>query len=250
LPREKSYPYLDAMPWEKYQESVFVTTSTEDVFTDPVQRGRIEIIKRWCGSGKKILDIGGGWGGLSDELKEAGNDVTLLELPKVARKARETHSGIRVLEGSALSIPTDETFDIVIAAELIEHIIDLDKFFAEIRRVLAESGHLIVSSPNIARPRNAVELLKGEHTQGWHQSLTFEPILHIRYFTPLALLETLKRYGFKPIEFAGSETGGETVSWQGITEEEKAVIIRVIERFTPHPSFRSSIMCVLCERGK
>lgn len=244
--KKKEYPYLDAMPWEKYQEHIFKTTSTQNVLDDPVQRRRVDVIKEWIGTGKKVLDIASGWGGIASEIKEQGNDVTILDMPDVIKKAKELHPQLKFLEGSVLSIPTDEEFDIVVATEIIEHILDLDRFFSEIHRVLKDEEKLIITTPNVSRPYNIVSLIK-DHTTGWEYF--GEPIIHCRHFTSQTFLATLDKYGFKPMEFVGTETNI-GMDWAGFTKEEAEFLMKIVDKFTKHPSFRRSLMCVLCEKKK
>lgn len=240
------YKYLDAMPWEQYQEHIFREMSTEDVLDDPVQRQRVEVIKKWIGTGKKVLDIASGWGGIASEIKEQGNDVTILDLPNVIKRAKELHPQLKFLEGSVLAIPIDEKFNIVVATEIIEHVLDLDRFFSEIYRVLEDKGKLIVTTPNMSRPYNIVSLIKN-HTTGWEYF--GDPIIHCRHFTPITFLATLDKYGFKPLHFAGTETNI-GMDWAGFTKEEAEFLMKIIDKFAPHPDFRRSLMCVLCEKRK
>jgi len=43
----------------------------------------------------------------------------------------------------------DKKFDFVIAAEVIEHIFDTDKFLNNIYAVFKKSGEIVLSTPNI-----------------------------------------------------------------------------------------------------
>jgi SAM-dependent methyltransferase len=55
----------------------------------------------------------------------------------------------------------DETYDLVIAGEIIEHIVDTDSFVRELYRVLKPGGHLILTTPNLASWYNRVRLARG-----------------------------------------------------------------------------------------
>lgn len=241
-----NYKYLDAMPWEQYQEYIFRERGTEDVLDDSVGRQRVDVIKKWIGTGKTVLDIASGWGGIASEIREQGNDVTVLDLPEVIKKARELHPKLNFLEGSTLDIPTNDKFDIVLAAEIIEHILDLDRFFSEINRVLKDDGKLIITTPNVGRPFNIISLLMGS-TQGWEYFNT--PVFHCRHFTPKTLLLTLEKYNFKILGMAGTEANV-SIDWRFFTKEEVGFLTKIINKFTSEPAFRASSTCVLCEVGK
>ena len=241
---KNKYKYLDAMPWEKWQELCFEDEGTEDL--SPERKGALELIKKWIGTGKKVLDIGSAWGRIASEIRERGNDVTILDMPEVIEKAKKTHPELKFLAGSALDIPTDEKFDVILASEIIEHIFDLDKFHSEINRLLKDDGKLIVGTPNVARPFNILNLIRGT-TQGWEYYNT--PITHCRHFTPMTLFATLDRYNFKVIAISGSESGV-GMDWTGFTKEEKDFLMKIIIKFAPNPTLRASQMHVLCEKKK
>jgi SAM-dependent methyltransferase len=52
----------------------------------------------------------------------------------------------------------DETFDVVVAGEVIEHVIDTDRLLEESRRVLKPGGVLLLTTPNLAYLPNRVLL--------------------------------------------------------------------------------------------
>ncbi|PYS57920.1 MAG: hypothetical protein DMF74_24915 [Acidobacteria bacterium] len=56
---------------------------------------------------------------------------------------------------------TEGTFDVVIALDVIEHMIDTERFLKEIRRVCVPQGHLILSTPNLAFWLSRLRLLLG-----------------------------------------------------------------------------------------
>jgi 2-polyprenyl-3-methyl-5-hydroxy-6-metoxy-1,4-benzoquinol methylase len=55
----------------------------------------------------------------------------------------------------------DHTYDIIIAGEIIEHLVDTDSFAGELHRILKPEGHLIVSTPNLTSWYNRLRLLRG-----------------------------------------------------------------------------------------
>jgi SAM-dependent methyltransferase len=59
----------------------------------------------------------------------------------------------------------DDAFDVVLFCEIIEHLlIDPTHPLREINRVLAPNGHLILTTPNMARLENVLRLVAGEGT--------------------------------------------------------------------------------------
>lgn len=113
------------------------------------------------GPGTRVLDMGCGAGRHAFEAYRRGADVVALdqdaaELADVERmfqamaeagEAGASGQAAAVL-GDALNLPyPDHTFDVVIAAEVLEHIPDDDRAVAELTRVLKPGGVLAVSVP-------------------------------------------------------------------------------------------------------
>lgn len=55
----------------------------------------------------------------------------------------------------------DKTFDVVVAGEVIEHVVDTDHFIEEVYRVLKPSGVLLLTTPNLAYIPNRLLLMLG-----------------------------------------------------------------------------------------
>ncbi len=102
--------------------------------------------------GSLVLDIGCGAGHGSNILSKKFSEVKGVDISSEAIEyARENWSqqNIEFIVGSALNIPFDkETFDIVTAFEVFEHIEDWRSFLLEVKRVLKKDGVLFISTPN------------------------------------------------------------------------------------------------------
>jgi SAM-dependent methyltransferase len=102
--------------------------------------------------GKRVLDAGCGSGYGSLELARVAQSVTGVDVAAEAVEfARENYSAPNLTfdTASVNELPYgNETFDLVVAFEVIEHLEDWRGFLAEARRVLSPSGQLIVSTPN------------------------------------------------------------------------------------------------------
>jgi SAM-dependent methyltransferase len=115
-------------------------------------RGRRVVLERVLDgldlpSGARILDAGCGSGRNMIELARRGT-VTGVELsaPSV-EKARERDCG-EVIEGSVLEMPfAEDSFDLAVSLDVIEHLEDDLGALRELRRTVAPGGALLVTVP-------------------------------------------------------------------------------------------------------
>lgn len=102
--------------------------------------------------GKTVLDIACGDGYGAAMLARHAAQVTGVDIdtPTVERaRGKYVADNLRFLQGSATDIPLDDdSVDLVISFETIEHLMEQDRMLYEIRRVLRPEGFLIISSPD------------------------------------------------------------------------------------------------------
>ncbi len=93
--------------------------------------------------GRRTLDLGCGYGGYALALSSRGAQVVGVDL-----KAAHRLPGIPTLDANALSLPFKKaTFDLVVCASLIEHVLDPPTLLKEIVRVLQPGGTAYLSFP-------------------------------------------------------------------------------------------------------
>lgn len=102
--------------------------------------------------GKVVLDIASGSGYGTFVLASAAKKVYGVEIDKDSvaySKKNYSKSNIEYLQGSAEAIPlADNSVDVVVTFETIEHIKNYKKFLSEMKRVLKPDGVALVSTPN------------------------------------------------------------------------------------------------------
>jgi 2-polyprenyl-3-methyl-5-hydroxy-6-metoxy-1,4-benzoquinol methylase len=100
----------------------------------------------------RVLDFGGGNGVLAPTLARLYREVVCVDLrtemaEEIARERGLTNVVARPGDLASLALP-DASVDTVIAADVLEHIVDLAPLVAELRRLLVPGGELLVSAPS------------------------------------------------------------------------------------------------------
>ncbi|MBI1353767.1 MAG: methyltransferase domain-containing protein [Acidobacteria bacterium] len=102
--------------------------------------------------GRRVADLGCGVGYGSKILAAKAAQVFALDFAPDAVAQGRTHfdaPNVRWLSGDASRLPlADDSLDVVVAFEVIEHLADWRGLLAEARRVLHRDGQLLVSTPN------------------------------------------------------------------------------------------------------
>lgn len=106
-----------------------------------------------------FLEVGCGVGGLCIWASRECKDVTGLDVVKSGLKlgnvlSKTLKSNVSFTAGDARSLPfKDESYDVVICTETLEHIPNYRKAFEELVRVAKKSGYIIITVPNYINMR-------------------------------------------------------------------------------------------------
>ncbi len=110
-------------------------------------------------AGDRALDVGCGTGEFTAQMAQAEAGVVGTDVAEEAlKRARTRHPGLdfrlTVIDGP---LPfADNSFDLVWASEVIEHIGDTARWLSEVRRVLTPAGRLLLTTPSHGRLRVAL----------------------------------------------------------------------------------------------
>jgi ubiquinone/menaquinone biosynthesis C-methylase UbiE len=143
--------------------------------------------------GDRVLDLGCGAGEFTAALAEAGAQPLGVDVAKAAiARARSRHPDLefRLVPIDGPLPLEDNSFDLVWASEVIEHVADTARWLSEVRRVLVPDGRLLLTTPSHGRVRVAVEGIER----------LSEPLGdHLHLYTRRSLATVLAEFGFDTI---------------------------------------------------
>ena len=175
-------------------------TVLEGVIADLSLPKHARILDAGCGSGRNMVELGRHGTVTGVELSQASVDI-----------ARDRHAG-EVIAGSVLEMPfADDSFDLAVSLDVIEHLDDDLGALRELRRVIAPGGALLLTVPAYQWLWSGHDEINHHHRRytrrsltrvaeqaGWQQSRTtyFNSLL-----LPIAiLLRVLERFNTKTTE--------------------------------------------------
>src|SRR5262245_26792016 len=111
---------------------------------------------------RRVLDVGCGAGQLGALLKERGHDVTGIELvPEAAAEARQRLDAVVTADVEAGLPFAPASFDAIVFADLLEHLIDPWRVLREAAGLLTADGVVVASVPNVQNLDVLKRLLQG-----------------------------------------------------------------------------------------
>jgi len=134
-------------------------------------------------SDKKVLDLGSGEPSVTDGMKAS----------MIVKIDSNPNTNPDVVHDLTKKLPFgDDEFDMVVACEIMEHLVDTGFFLKEIKRVLKPLGCLIISIPNICSLKYRFAFLLGK-IPAHACKVNGE---HVRDFNKDDLIGELERNGF------------------------------------------------------
>jgi ubiquinone/menaquinone biosynthesis C-methylase UbiE len=141
-----------------------------------------------------VLDLGCGDGRLSAFLRAGSLSAVDVSSVAVQRATRRLPDAEVALVGVDEPLPfVDNEFELVLCAEVLEHVRDVQLFLSEVRRVLRPGGGLALTTPAWSRWSAVWRVLFGA---GFERE--FDPLSpHLRFFSRRSLAQLLDAMGFK-----------------------------------------------------
>lgn len=135
-------------------------------------------------SGKTVLDYGCNIGYGTNILSKYCNYIIGVDIsPKAIEKAKNLYGSdniqFELVDGKKLPF-RNNIFDLIVSYQVIEHIVDYESYFSEIKRTILPDGEFLLTTPN-----GKLRLDPG--MKPWNP-------YHVREFTPFELKELLAMY--------------------------------------------------------
>lgn len=156
--------------------------------------------------GKKVLDIGPAelfgttskhkeerW--IHGKIKKVASSLTGLEHSATQVEALQA-KGFNILQGEAENFELRDTFEVVVAGEVIEHLSNPGNFLECAKRHLLPGGKLVLTTPNRFNLLVIVQIIKSGKVPDYEKDIA----KHVLYFDEPAMKAILQRHGFSDIK--------------------------------------------------
>jgi SAM-dependent methyltransferase len=158
---------------------------------EPHQPDELDTIGKFS-KHQSVFEIGCNDGLFMARLRERGAKVLVGVEPNPVSGKIASERGIKVypdMLSPALcqdAVARSGKFDLVVARQVLEHLVDFENFFECVKLALRDDGLLFIDVPDFA-PGSTV----GDVSVLWEE--------HVSYFTEPTLLALLARHGFEPV---------------------------------------------------
>lgn len=165
------------------------------LFTALRAQSREDLLPYIPESARSILELGCGEAALGVLVKKRQRcRVVGIELdPDAAAVARKRIDDVYCGDARHIIELLHEQFDCIVTSEILEHVDDPWSLLAELRRITAPGGRLVISIPNIANAAIAGDLLRGRFDYTY---IGLACAGHLRFFTRSTIEELLSISGW------------------------------------------------------
>ena len=160
--------------------------------SDDSSHGRISKLLQ-CRPPSRILDLGCSSGLLSERLRRMGHYVVGVDVNEIEGVRDRTDEFFQCDLNEGIPTGVGDGYDIVLAADVLEHVVNPGNLISQVRDVLTPTGTALYCVPNIAHwyPRIRSTLGIFDYDQRGILDST-----HLRFFTRRSLVKLVERRGF------------------------------------------------------
>ncbi len=145
----------------------------------------------------RILDVGCGPGWLAKALTDAGHTVVGIDIAETEGVADRMSRFVAADLSQGIPADVGSDFDLVLAADVIEHLADPARLLADMAACVRPQGRIIASVPNISHwyPRFRIAAGRFDYDQRGVLDAT-----HLRFFTRRRFLRVVEEAGLEQVD--------------------------------------------------
>ncbi len=186
--------------------------------------------------GARVLDVGCGTGSVSRIIAGSRNAKIIGIEPNSRRAAAARARGLEVYEErfTPAVLQLLEPFDVILFADVLEHVADPGSFLQFARHGLLPGGRVVASVPNVAHWSVRLDLLRGRFD---YQPVGIRDATHLRWFTADTVRSLFETNGLRVISL--QHTAGVMSQdyyrrpWRWIPRVVRDSIVRALARRLP-----------------
>jgi len=202
MEKKKNYILISSLNRLSYNNYMINEAITKKYQMSSSKYGSLYTIKNLCGTNKTILDVGCSSGYLGEIMK--GNRFYGIDGNiEAAKIAKTKYIDVKIIDLNTIPDKPvfNEKFDIIIFADVLEHLLYPEQILSHFKSYLKPHGKIIVSLPNIALWRVRFNLLFGKFDYGDYGVLDRT---HLHLYTFKSARELLERSGYKVVFECGA----------------------------------------------
>lgn len=186
---------------------------------------------RLVGEDHRVLELGPASGYMSEILRDRGCTVVAVEIDaQMASQAQRFCERVIVGDLDTLDFEEelgDDRFDVILAADVLEHLKDPLKTLRALRPFLRPEGYFVASLPNIAHASVRLALLEGRFD---YRDLGLLDRTHLRFFTRISIARLFDEAELALVAVHRQEAPADTTEIAVDLEAVPAEVLRDLER--------------------
>lgn len=136
------------------------------------------LVQKVAPQGARILDVAAAQGNASLALAEMAYQVTWNDLRHELAdyvKLKHERGSIKYVAGNVFTLQFDDCFDVVLVAEVIEHVAHPDQFLRAVAQLVKPGGYIVMTTPNGEYVRNRLPKFSECTDPGQYEEMQFKP---------------------------------------------------------------------------
>jgi len=187
--------------------------------------------------GSRVLDVGCGTGSVSRIIADTRNARIIGIEPDSHRAAAARACGLEVYQElfTPSIVQRLEPFDVILFADVLEHVADPSSFLQFAHRALLPGGRVVASVPNVAHWTVRLDLVRGRFD---YQPTGIRDATHLRWFTADTVRSLFETNGLRVISL--QHTAGVALPdytsrrpWRWMSRDRREAIVRALARRLP-----------------